>query len=92
MGSEGQVADIDPDPKVKDAMNEINAAMRLRVASTEKGEAEKILQVKAAEAEAESKALSGKGIADQRRAICRARDETRRALTLRLFSCACLTL
>jgi len=63
------VTDIDPDPKVKDAMNEINAATRLRVASTEKGEAEKILQVKAAEAEAESKALSGKGIADRRRAI-----------------------
>ena len=63
------VTDIDPDAKVKQAMNEINAAQRLRVASTERGEAEKILQVKAAEAEAESKALSGKGIADQRRAI-----------------------
>ncbi|MEM7385718.1 MAG: SPFH domain-containing protein [Verrucomicrobiota bacterium] len=63
------VTDIDPDPKVKEAMNEINAAQRLRVAATEKGEAEKIIQVKAAEAEAEAKALSGKGIADQRRAI-----------------------
>ncbi len=63
------VTDIDPDPKVKESMNEINAAQRLRVAATEKGEADKILKVKAAEAEAESKALSGKGIADQRRAI-----------------------
>ena len=63
------VTDIDPDHKVKDAMNEINAAQRLRVAATEKGEAEKVLKVKAAEAEAEAKALSGKGIADQRRAI-----------------------
>ena len=63
------VTDIDPDAKVKIAMNEINAAQRLRVAAAEKGEAEKILQVKDAEAEAESKALSGKGIADQRRAI-----------------------
>ena len=63
------VTDIDPDTKVKDAMNEINAAQRLRVAASEKGEAEKILKVKAAQAEAESKALSGKGIADQRRAI-----------------------
>ena len=63
------VTDIDPDAKVKAAMNEINAATRLRVAATEKGEAEKILMVKSAEAEAESKALSGKGIADQRRAI-----------------------
>ncbi len=63
------VTDIDPDHKVKDAMNEINAAQRMRVAASEKGEAEKILKVKAAQAEAESKALSGKGIADQRRAI-----------------------
>lgn len=63
------VTDIDPDAKVKEAMNEINAAQRLRVAANEKGEAEKILRVKAAEADAESKALSGKGIADQRRAI-----------------------
>lgn len=63
------VTDIDPDAKVKDAMNEINAAQRLRVAATEKGEAERILKVKAAEAEAQSKALQGKGIADQRRAI-----------------------
>lgn len=63
------VTDIDPDPKVKQAMNEINAAQRMRIAATEKGEAERILKVKAAQAEAESKALSGKGIADQRRAI-----------------------
>lgn len=63
------VTDIDPDDKVKDAMNEINAAQRLRVAATEKGEAERILKVKAAEAEAQSKALQGKGIADQRKAI-----------------------
>jgi regulator of protease activity HflC (stomatin/prohibitin superfamily) len=63
------VTDIDPDAKVKLAMNEINAAQRMRVAATEKGEADRILKVKAAEAEAQSKALQGKGIADQRRAI-----------------------
>ncbi|MEJ2123322.1 MAG: SPFH domain-containing protein [Alphaproteobacteria bacterium] len=63
------VTDIDPDPKVKLAMNEINAAQRLRVAASEKGEADRILKVKAAEAEAQSKALQGKGIADQRKAI-----------------------
>jgi regulator of protease activity HflC (stomatin/prohibitin superfamily) len=63
------VTDIDPDAKVKEAMNEINAAQRLRVAAAEKGEAERILKVKAAEAEAQSKALQGKGIADQRKAI-----------------------
>jgi len=63
------VTDIDPDKKVKESMNEINAAKRLREAAQERGEADKILKVKAAEAEAESKALQGKGIADQRRAI-----------------------
>jgi len=63
------VTDIEPDQKVKDSMNEINAALRMRVAASEKGEAERILKVKAAEAEAQSKALQGKGIADQRRAI-----------------------
>jgi regulator of protease activity HflC (stomatin/prohibitin superfamily) len=63
------VTDIDPDPKVKAAMNEINANQRLRVAANEKGEADKILRVKAAEAEAESKALQGIGIANQRKAI-----------------------
>lgn len=63
------VTDIEPDVKVKEAMNEINAAQRMRVAANEKGEAEKILRVKAAEAEAESKALQGKGIANQRKAI-----------------------
>jgi regulator of protease activity HflC (stomatin/prohibitin superfamily) len=63
------VTDIDPDPKVKIAMNEINAATRERVAANERGEAERILMVKRAQAEAETKALQGKGIADQRRAI-----------------------
>jgi len=63
------VTDIEPDAKVKESMNEINAAQRMRVAANEKGEAEKILKVKSAEAEAMSKALQGKGIADQRKAI-----------------------
>jgi regulator of protease activity HflC (stomatin/prohibitin superfamily) len=63
------VTDIDPDAKVKASMNEINAAQRLRVAAVEQAEADKIRVVKAAEAEAESKALQGKGIADQRTAI-----------------------
>ena len=63
------VTDINPDEKVKEAMNDINAAKRRREAATEKGEAEKIMVVKAAEADAESKALEGKGIADQRKAI-----------------------
>jgi len=63
------VTDIEPDPHVKASMNEINAAQRLRVAANEKGEAERILKVKSAQGDAESKALQGKGIADQRAAI-----------------------
>lgn len=63
------VTDIEPDLQVKAAMNEINAAQRLRVAAQEKGEAEKILMVKKAEAESESKRLQGEGIANQRKAI-----------------------
>ena len=63
------VTDIDPDAKVKASMNEINAAQRNRVASIEKGESEKILVVKNAEAQAESKRLQGVGIAQERLAI-----------------------
>jgi regulator of protease activity HflC (stomatin/prohibitin superfamily) len=63
------VTDIIPDTKVKSAMNDINAAQREQVAAAARGEAEKILVVKKAEAESESKALQGQGIANQRRAI-----------------------
>ncbi len=63
------VTDIEPDEKVKAAMNEINAAQREQVAASARGEAEKILKVKQAEAEAQSKALQGQGIANQRKAI-----------------------
>lgn len=63
------VTDIIPDDKVKAAMNDINAAQRAQVAAQARGEAEKILKVKQAEAEAESKALQGNGIARERQAI-----------------------
>jgi len=63
------ITDIDPAEKVKQAMNEINSAKRLKFAVAEKAEGQKILQVKAAEAEAEAKYLSGVGVAKQRKAI-----------------------
>lgn len=44
-------------------------AARMRLAANEKAEADKILQIKRAEGEAESKYLSGLGIARQRQAI-----------------------
>ena len=63
------VTDIVPDAKVKAAMNDINAAQREQTAAQARGEAEKILKVKQAEAEAQSKALQGEGGAKQRQAI-----------------------
>lgn len=63
------VTQIIPSPEVVNAMNDINAARRQKVANEARGESEKILKVKAAEAEAESKALQGAGIARQRKAI-----------------------
>ncbi|MGO1329090.1 MAG: SPFH domain-containing protein [Idiomarina loihiensis] len=63
------VTDIDPDQSVKDSMNQINAAERERRAAEHKAEAEKIMLVKQAEADKESKILQGQGIAGQRLAI-----------------------
>ena len=63
------ITDLDPDNRVKQAMNEINSSKRLKFAVAEQAEGAKILQVKSAEAEAEAKYLSGVGVAKQRRAI-----------------------
>ena len=63
------ITDLDPDQRVKNAMNEINSSKRLKYAVAERAEGDKILQVKAAEADAEAKYLSGVGVAKQRKAI-----------------------
>src|ERR1700683_3970556 len=63
------VTDIVPDAKVKAAMNDINAAQREQIAAQARGEADKILKVKQAEAEAESKALQGEGAPRKPQAI-----------------------
>ena len=63
------ISDIVPDTKVKAAMNDINAAQREREATVSRAETNKLLLVKQAEAEAESKRLQGEGIANQRKAI-----------------------
>jgi regulator of protease activity HflC (stomatin/prohibitin superfamily) len=70
------VTDIDPDSQVKAAMNRINAAEREKVAAQYEGDAQRILIVERAKAEAESKRLQGKGIADQRREIARGLEES----------------
>jgi regulator of protease activity HflC (stomatin/prohibitin superfamily) len=63
------VTDLSPDSRVKASMNEINASKRLKEAAAHKAEADKIKQVKDAEADAEAKYLNGLGIARQRKAI-----------------------
>ncbi len=70
------VTDIDPDAQVKAAMNRINAADREKTAAQYEGDAQRILIVERAKAEAESKRLQGKGIADQRREIARGLEES----------------
>lgn len=70
------VTDIDPDVEVKQAMNRINAAERQKVAAEYEGEADRIRIVAKATAEAESKRLQGRGIADQRREIARGLEES----------------
>lgn len=70
------VTDIDPDSQVKAAMNRINAAEREKIAAQFEGDAQRILIVERAKAEAESKRLQGQGIADQRREIARGLEES----------------
>lgn len=65
------ITDINPDELVKASMNKINAATREKEAAIQEAEAEKIRIVKRAEAEADSKRLSGEGIAKQRLEIVR---------------------
>ena len=74
------ITDIEPDPKVKQAMNEINRAKRMREVAVCEGEANKVRALKEAEAEAarteiqakadaEAKYMAGMGISRQRKAI-----------------------
>lgn len=70
------VTDIDPDKQVKAAMNRINAAEREKVAAQYEGDAQRIIIVEKAKAEAESKRLQGMGIANQRREIARGLEES----------------
>ena len=53
------ITDIRPAQNVKDGMNQLNANRRLRIAAADRAEAEKIILVKQAEADAESKYLAG---------------------------------
>jgi len=63
------ITDIDPEARVKAAMNKINEAKRLREAAEYEAETAKLVKVKEAEAESISKRLQGEGVANQRKAI-----------------------
>lgn len=74
------VTDIDPDKNVKKSLNEMNTQKNLKMAMTEKAEADAIVQIKRAEAtgaemrikaeaDAEAKYQAGLGLSRQRKAI-----------------------
>ncbi|MCC6236926.1 MAG: SPFH domain-containing protein [Dehalococcoidia bacterium] len=63
------VNDINPDARVKAAMNQVQAATREREAAAQMAEANRITIVKQAEAEADRARLQGEGLANQRKAI-----------------------
>eukprot|EP00927_Polykrikos_kofoidii_P039134 TRINITY_DN33560_c0_g1_i1.p1 TRINITY_DN33560_c0_g1~~TRINITY_DN33560_c0_g1_i1.p1 ORF type:complete len:275 (+),score=47.91 TRINITY_DN33560_c0_g1_i1:68-892(+) len=74
------ITELQPDKKVVTAMNEINQAKRSRVAAIEKGDAEKTLRIKSAEADAEAKRLAGQGIAGMRVALAKGSTESREVM------------
>ena len=70
------VNDVRPAANVATAMNEIVAQERLQRAAEHRAQAEYIIVVRAAEADAESKRLAGEGIANQRKAIVQGYQES----------------
>lgn len=63
------ITEISPVRSVRDAMNAIQLNQRLKTAAVDEAEANKVRVVRAAEADAEAKRLSGVGLAEQRKAI-----------------------
>lgn len=70
------VKDVVPDEGIVAAMNDIQACKNEMDAAQAKAEANKLIAVKAAEAEKESKKLQGEGVAASRRAIIRGLKES----------------
>jgi regulator of protease activity HflC (stomatin/prohibitin superfamily) len=70
------ITDIVPDEGVVKAMNSINEQTRLAVANKAQGDAEYILKVRQAEADAEVKRLEGVGVANERKAIAEGWEES----------------
>ena len=63
------VLGIQPEPRVKASMNEIEMQKRLKLAQVHQAEAQKAIDIKLAEARAEAKHLNGVGLARQRSAM-----------------------
>jgi len=63
------ITHIEPDPKVKEALNSVEAEKRAKEAAAHKAEAEYIFAIKKAEAEKQKKILYGEGIKEQRNII-----------------------
>ncbi|MFA5917422.1 MAG: SPFH domain-containing protein [Candidatus Gracilibacteria bacterium] len=66
-----QVRDVKLESSVMAAMNKVVESEKLKEAAMNQGESEKIMQVKRAEAEKETKILLGQGMAGQRMEIAR---------------------
>lgn len=63
------VTEVIVDPKVQDAMNNVMVATRNFAAAQQNAEANKVIRVKAAEAEMEARILQGQGVAGERMKI-----------------------
>lgn len=70
------VTGIEPDARVKESMNQINASRRTKEAQVHLAEANKAIDVKRAEARAEVVYLQGVGVARMREAIMQGMKET----------------
>jgi regulator of protease activity HflC (stomatin/prohibitin superfamily) len=70
------ITNIEPDSRVKDAMNNINASQRNQVAAAAQGDGQKTLAVKKAEGEKETMRLQGEGVAEERKAIAQGLKES----------------
>ncbi len=64
-----QVKDVVLPPEITNAMSKVIASKRLQEAAEFEGNANKILKVRAAEADREARKLSGLGVAEEREAI-----------------------
>lgn len=63
------MTEIDPDPEITKAINQISASERLKEAAMNEAEATYTKRVKEAEADSQRKILQGQGVAGQRKAL-----------------------